>query len=65
MGNVKQNRMRIAWWVMRLTLYVFLGFYFTFDSTNYPNGMTDILGIGLLVIGVIDTFWLFKKISAK
>ena len=65
MGNVKQNRMRIAWWVMRLTLYVFLGFYFTFDSTNYTDGMTDILGIGLLIIGVIDTFWLFKKISAK
>ena len=65
MGNVKQNRIRIAWWVMRLTVYVFLGFYFTFDSTNYPDGLSDVIGISLLVIGIIDTFWLFKKISEK
>jgi uncharacterized membrane protein HdeD (DUF308 family) len=63
MNKVKKNRIRIAWWVMRLTVYVFLGFYFTFDSTNYPDSMSNVIGIALLVIGVIDTFWLFKKIG--
>ena len=63
MNKVKRNRIRIAWWVMRLTVYVFLGFYFTFDTTRFESQIINIIGISLFVIGILDTFWLFKKVS--
>jgi uncharacterized membrane protein HdeD (DUF308 family) len=65
MSNLRKNQIRIAWWAMRITVYVFLGFYFTFDSTNYPHKVTDIIGIGLLILGIVDTFFLFKGLKPK
>ena len=65
MSTLRKNQIRITWWIMRLVVYTFLGFYFTFDQTNYPERTTDIIGIALLLIGILDTIWLFRRIGKK
>ena len=65
MSKTKLHRNQITWWVMRLTAYLFIGLYFTFDEVNYPGVSIDLIGISLLLIGIVDSLWLLKRINRR